>query len=117
VLEGIYFRQADYRIDAASLPALQRIWRMLSENPNVVVEIAGHTDSDGSDITNMRLSASRAQSVANFLVENGILPYRLTVKGYGETRPQMPNTTLENKAKNRRIELTILSNEPPIGSR
>ncbi len=72
------------------------------------MEISGHTDSDGSEMYNLRLSQARAQAVVDYLVSRGISPSRLIAKGYGESRPVAPNDTPENKQKNRRTELKIL---------
>jgi outer membrane protein OmpA-like peptidoglycan-associated protein len=80
----------------------------LQENPTLRVEIAGHTDSDGSELYNLRLSQARAQAVVDYLVSRGISPDRLVARGYGESRPVAPNDTPENKQKNRRTELKIL---------
>ena len=71
------------------------------------VILAGHTDSDGNDQDNMVLSENRAQAVVDWLVEKGISSSRLSFKGYGETKPIVDNSSKENKAKNRRTELTI----------
>jgi outer membrane protein OmpA-like peptidoglycan-associated protein len=81
---------------------------MFLENADVRIEIAGHTDSDGSEAYNQTLSEERAASVLNYLVEHGVSARRLTTVGYGETRPVVPNTSAANKAQNRRIEFTVL---------
>ena len=77
-------------------------------NPDLKIQISGHTDSDGDDDFNLELSINRAKSVVNWLIENSIDKNRLSFKGYGETRPIEENNSIANKAKNRRTELTII---------
>jgi len=81
----------------------------IESNPVLLIEIQGHTDSQGSDSYNLKLSQARAESVKEYLVKNhGIDPQRLIARGYGETKPVAPNTTKEGRAKNRRVEFVIL---------
>ncbi len=108
VLRNIYFDYDKATLRPESIEELERTVRFLEENPTLRVEISGHTDSDGSDIYNLRLSQARAQAVVDYLVSRGINPSRLVAKGYGETQPIAPNDTPENKQKNRRTELKIL---------
>jgi OOP family OmpA-OmpF porin len=70
--------------------------------------VAGHTDSIGTEEYNQDLSVRRAESVADYLVQNGVSRDRLRVVGYGETRPKVPNDTPENRQQNRRVVLSIL---------
>ena len=79
----------------------------METNPDVAVEIGGHTDSDGDDASNLALSQARADSVKAFLEGEGIDGARMTTKGYGEAEPKVENDTPDNKAINRRIEFTI----------
>ena len=81
---------------------------ILKQYPNIKIEIAGHTDSDGSESFNQKLSQSRVETVKGRLISRGVNANRLTAKGYGETKPLVPNTTDENKQKNRRVEIIIL---------
>ncbi len=74
-----------------------------------MVEIGGHTDSQGSDTYNLRLSESRANAVRNYLIQRGVEATRLIAKGYGESMPIAPNTTREGRAKNRRVEFKVIS--------
>ena len=82
--------------------------KLLEITPTIKIEISGHTDSDGDDDSNLELSINRAKAVVNWLIDNGIKTSRLTFKGYGETKPLVSNNTVNNKAKNRRTELTII---------
>jgi len=108
VLRNIYFDYDKATLRPESIEELERVVRFLQENPTLRVEISGHTDSDGSEMYNLRLSQARAQAVVDYLVSRGISPSRLIAKGYGESRPVAPNDTPENKQKNRRTELKIL---------
>jgi cytochrome c oxidase subunit II len=80
----------------------------LKAYPELVVEVAGHTDNIGDPAANQSLSSSRAASVAKYLTDNGISSGRLRPRGYGDTKPLTPNDSDENRAKNRRTEFTIL---------
>ena len=108
VLRNIYFDYDKATLRPESVEELERVVRFLQENPTLRVEISGHTDSDGSEMYNLRLSQARAQAVVDYLVSRGISSSRLIAKGYGESRPVAPNDTPENKQKNRRTELKIL---------
>lgn len=108
VLRNIYFDYDKATLRPESIEELERVVKFLRENPSLRVEIAGHTDSDGSDAYNLRLSQARAQAVVDYLISRGIESSRLIARGYGESRPVAPNDTPENKQKNRRTELKIL---------
>jgi outer membrane protein OmpA-like peptidoglycan-associated protein len=87
---------------------LDRVARTLQEYGSTIIEIAGHTDSVGTDDYNYRLSVERAQAVANYLMSRGINRERLIVTGAGETRPVASNDTESGRADNRRVEITIV---------
>jgi outer membrane protein OmpA-like peptidoglycan-associated protein len=72
------------------------------------VQISGHTDDIGDKTYNQKLSEQRAASVVQYLIDEGIPKEQLDTKGFGEAKPQVPNSSPENKAKNRRIEFEIL---------
>jgi len=93
-----------------SYPVLDSVAQILKENPTMVVEIGGHTDTRGSRRYNQRLSQRRAEAVKNYLVRvHGIDPSRLIAKGYGESRPLVkPERTEADYAKNRRVEFLII---------
>ena len=76
--------------------------------PDSKIRVSGHTDSTGSDAVNMKLSEERAGKVAKFLTEvGGIAADRITVNGYGESRPVASNETADGRAANRRVEILI----------
>lgn len=102
--EGIRFATGSARILDESEPTLQQALAVLESNPDVHVEVAGHTDDQGREATNTRLSQQRAQAVHDWLVEHGVDAARLTVRGYGPREPIAPNDTPEGRARNRRIE-------------
>ncbi len=72
------------------------------------IEIQGHTDDLGNDASNLALSQDRAYSVMEYLSEQGLKLNRMKFKGYGETKPKVPNDSDKNRAKNRRTEFKIL---------
>ncbi|WP_116808796.1 OmpA family protein [Steroidobacter cummioxidans] len=88
--------------------ALGGVGMVLKEYNKTVIEVAGHTDSTGSDQYNQQLSERRAASVANYLVGQGITQQRLLTVGAGKTRPVASNDTEAGRAQNRRVEMTIV---------
>ena len=108
-LRGLQFGVASADIDLRYTTMLDEAIVVLKDNPSVKVSIDGHTDSDGSDAYNQVLSEKRAASVRSYFEKNGGLDAsRFVVKGYGEKMPAVANDSRENKAINRRVELTIL---------
>ena len=109
VLNNIFFdfNSADLRPE--SIIELKKVVKIMQENPKLVVEIQGHTDSVGTDKYNLKLSQSRAEAVANYLIEQGIVKERFKVVGYGEAQPIASNSTDEGRQKNRRVVFKILS--------
>lgn len=108
---GIYFETEKYNINAKSRESLDRLVNILKEYSGSNILVEGHTDSTGSDAYNLTLSKNRAQSVTNYLVQNGINSNRMDTKWYGETQPKYDNSTVDGRAKNRRVELAIVANE------
>lgn len=108
ILNNIYFDTNKYSLKEESKPELEKLTKLLKLNPNISIEISGHTDDVGKDADNQLLSKNRAKSVLDYLVINGINPTRIKAVGYGKSQPSVPNNSVENRAKNRRIELKIL---------
>lgn len=109
--EGVIrFEKRKANLDPASFPTLNKLSDVMKQCARVVVDIEGHTDSDGSERRNEELSQERAAAVVAYLVNRGIKLDRLNAVGYGARRPVAANDTDENKAKNRRIEFTVKSN-------
>ncbi len=105
---NITFETNSAELNDASFAELNRLVELMKKNPSIKVEISAHTDDVGSEAYNMKLSLRRAQSVVNYLKEHGISPDRMIAKGYGESKPLVPNDTEEHRAMNRRVELRIL---------
>lgn len=108
VLNNIYFDFDKSDLKPESFNELERVYKFLSDNPAVNIEISAHTDSKGSDDYNLTLSQNRAESVVAYLIGKGISPSRLLAKGYGESNPIAPNDTEEGMARNRRVEMKII---------
>jgi len=106
--DNIYFDSGSARLDARSEPLLNSIVDIISRCPELIIEVSGHTDSDGSAASNMRLSKLRAAAVAQYLTSKNILKERIKSAGYGETRPVASNQTAEGKHRNRRIEFAVV---------
>ena len=98
------FNKADLRPD--SEPVLQRVLALFAADPAYSAEIGGHTDNVGKADYNMKLSGERAEAVKAWLVAHGVAASRIGTRGYGDTKPLVPNTSDENRSKNRRVELT-----------
>ncbi|MBS1634859.1 MAG: OmpA family protein [Bacteroidetes bacterium] len=109
VINNIYYNTNSADLKKESFVVLEAFADYLKSNPNIRIEIQGHTDNVGSASANEALSANRAYTVKSFLEEKGIDGKRITAKGYGAGKPIAPNTTEEGKAKNRRTEFMILS--------
>ena len=109
VLGNIFFDFNEYSLQRKSMSELKEVYDFLRQNPNVKVEISGHTDNIGSAQYNMELSTKRAKSVYDFLLFKRIRPEQITYVGYGQDKPIAPNDNLENQSKNRRIEFKISS--------
>lgn len=107
-LDHIYFDFDKTTLKKESYEELAKVIEFLKRNPTVEIEIAGHTDSKGSDEYNQKLSQGRTQAVVDYLVSQGISARRLVAMGYGESKPVDTNETEEGRAKNRRVEFTVL---------
>jgi outer membrane protein OmpA-like peptidoglycan-associated protein/polyisoprenoid-binding protein YceI len=105
---NIYFRSGSATLDPASEPLLATLLDIVNRCPGMKIEVGGHTDSDGSEAENLRLSDRRALAVAEWLVAQGADRTRLVTRGYGETAPVVANDTPENKSRNRRIEFLVI---------
>ena len=105
---NITFESGSARLTPEGKATVEKIGKILLAHPSVRVEIAGHTDSDGDEAANLTLSQKRVDQVRKALSRQGIDPWRMRAKGYGETHPIAPNDTAENKAKNRRVEFIII---------
>ncbi len=104
----ILFNSGKSTFQQQTFPVLQSIAAILKEYPDSKFSIEGHTDSDGKDAANQKLSEDRAKAVKDYLVTNGIVEGRLTSTGFGETKPIDSNKTKAGKANNRRVEVNLV---------
>lgn len=110
VLRNVFFDVNKATLRSESEAEMERLTEILVHNPTIKIQIDGHTDSDGNDDHNLKLSDERAHAVVDYLVsKKGISKDRLSWKGWGETKPVAPNDTPENKQFNRRTEFEIIS--------
>ncbi|MBT8052557.1 MAG: OmpA family protein [Xanthomonadales bacterium] len=107
-LEGIHFDFDKATLKPEAMVVLNEAAALLSKHDRVVVEVAGHTDSRGSESYNQGLSERRANAVKNYLTSKGVKASRLSARGYGESRPVASNDTDAGRAENRRVEMIIL---------
>jgi OOP family OmpA-OmpF porin len=109
VLDTVYFDANKTNITPTAAKALDRNGMILKENPKLKAEIGGHTDSGGAEKANQAISEKRAQSAKKYLQDKfNIAENRLTVKGYGATKPIADNSTQEGRSKNRRVEFKYI---------
>jgi outer membrane protein OmpA-like peptidoglycan-associated protein len=108
-LKDINFESNSDKLSDVSFIELNRVIKLMSENPTLKVEIDAHTDDVGSETYNLVLSNKRAKSVMDHLIQNKISLERFSSKGFGETQFKYKNDSEENRAMNRRVELKILS--------
>jgi len=108
----INFDSGKYDVPQARLAALQKgagfIKKLQQRDPNIILEVGGHTDSDGTDASNQKLSENRATAVKDILVRYGVNASSLQTRGYGSTKPRADNSTEQGKFLNRRIEYLIV---------
>lgn len=109
VLRGVTFETGRSALRTDSYTVLDMVAASLTANPDIRIEIAGHTDNTGSAATNMRLSQARADAVRAYLASKGVAPERMVTRGYGPSEPIAPNTTRDGRAQNRRVELRQIS--------
>jgi len=108
VLRNIFFDFDKATLRPESTTELENLIKLMNDNPNIKIEISGHTDNIGSAAYNQKLSESRAKAVVDYLIEHGIERYRLSYMGYGFEKPIAPNDTEEGRQLNRRVEFKII---------
>lgn len=104
VTTGIKFDVNKASIKPESMGTINFVIKMMQDHPELKFSVEGHTDSDGDEASNQKLSEARSRAVVQKLTEQGIAAERLTSKGWGESRPVTVNDTPEGKAQNRRVE-------------
>jgi len=110
VLEGVNFESNSDRLVVGANSILDQVTETLLKYPEITFRIEGHTDSDGAAAYNESLSTRRAQTVFDYLANKGVAEDRMSVQGYGESRPIADNTTSAGKAQNRRVVLSVIEN-------
>jgi outer membrane protein OmpA-like peptidoglycan-associated protein len=108
VLKNVFFDTDKFDLKPASKTELNKLANLLEANPEVKIEIAGHTDNQGNAAANQVLSENRAKAVYQYLIDHGISVTRLMYKGYGQSKPIATNDTEEGRAQNRRTEFRVL---------
>jgi outer membrane protein OmpA-like peptidoglycan-associated protein len=104
----VHFQHDSAEILPDSMAILEEIADVLKSHTEIkAVEVQGHTDNQGTAAYHLRLSQNRSQAVVDALIKLGVDPSRLEAKGYGDTKPLLPNSNEANKAKNRRVQLMI----------
>ena len=111
VLRNVFFDTDDFHLKKSSFAELEKLIGFLNYNPGLKIEISGHTDNTGGADYNLDLSTKRAQSVYDYLIENGIKPESLSFRGYGSSSPITENDSEQGRAKNRRTEISILESK------
>ncbi len=107
-LKNIFFETDSYKINPKSYVELNKLASFLKINPNLIIQINGHTDSIGSYNYNIELSKNRAKSIMQYLISKGINENRITFKGYGYSIPIANNQTVDGRKLNRRTEVVII---------
>ena len=107
-IKNLNFKTAKYNIEEKYFQELDNLKSLLVNENEIKIEIAGHTDNNGSELANQLLSENRAKSVKSYLVKNGIDKLRINCVGYGEKQPIANNNSKQGREKNRRIEIRIL---------
>ena len=107
-LKDVNFKQGDFHLQREAFPVLDKLAKMMLDNPKMVIKLKGHTDNSGSPSANIILSKSRITEVRYYLLRKGIKLNRLKGEGYGGGHPLVPNNSPENMQKNRRVEFEVL---------
>ncbi len=109
VFENAYFNENKTNIDPVAAKVLDRDAAILKDNPDIKVEIGGHTDFSGSEIARQKISEKRAESAKKYIMDKFNIPGdRMSIKGYGSQKPIADNKTKEGRAKNRRVEFRVI---------
>jgi OOP family OmpA-OmpF porin len=102
---GVNFDFDKSNIRPDSTPVLNEVLALFTGDPTFAAEVGGHTDNVGNGPYNLKLSDARASAVKDWLIQHGVPAARVTARGYGDTKPLVPNNSDDNRAKNRRVEL------------
>jgi outer membrane protein OmpA-like peptidoglycan-associated protein len=109
-LQSVLFQRGTATMQESSFEELDRVVGMLKKNPNIEIELSGHTDNTGSSKLNIELSQKRSNTVKEYMVSKGISDKRLESRGYGGSKPISSNKSEATRKLNRRVEFTIIKN-------
>lgn len=107
-LKNVFFVQSKPQLMAESYPELDRLVKIMKDNPTIEIELSGHTDNRGAANANLELSEQRVEAVKQYLIAKGVGVRRITGRGYGGSKPIAPSDTEENRQRNRRVEFKIV---------
>ena len=109
-LKNVLFKRGTSELVQGSSESLNSVVKLMKDNPNLKIELGGHTDNTGIARKNVRLSKSRVRAVKKYLVNSGVESSRITGKGYGGAKPIASNASEQTRRLNRRVEFTIIGN-------
>lgn len=110
VLNNLLFETGKFTLNESMIPELDKLFNLMIENPELRIELSGHTDNSGNEKSNLILSQNRANEVSNELIRRGIASTRIISKGYGSSKPIADNARANGRQQNRRIELSFIGN-------
>jgi outer membrane protein OmpA-like peptidoglycan-associated protein len=110
---SVTFDTNSYAIKPSFQPVLAQVAQTLNQNPEVIAQVVGHTDSTGQPAYNQTLSVNRAESVTSMLAQQGVAPQRLSATGMGANQPVADNNTEAGRAQNRRVEIYLRATAQP----
>lgn len=110
---NLSFEFNSYKINSSSFPFLDELASIMIAQPDWKLELSGHTDNVGSESTNLQISKARVEEVKKYLISKGVIPEKISVFAFGESKPIASNNTQEGRDKNRRVEIKIIK---PDGS-
>jgi OmpA-OmpF porin, OOP family len=116
-LGDVLFETGQAKLTAEAMQKLYPLVTLVKENPRREIVIEGHTDSSGAESYNLELSQLRADAVREFLISNGILPERVTARGYGEAVPVASNAEEIGRRENRRVEVIVMREGERVAGR
>ncbi|MGK7396954.1 MAG: OmpA family protein [Candidatus Cyclobacteriaceae bacterium M3_2C_046] len=109
-LNNVLFQRGTTNLIDSSYAELDRVVEMMKDNPGIEIELAGHTDNQGSSRLNLKLSRDRVESVKDYIIQQGINPERIDGRGYGGSRPIASNKNEASRRLNRRVEFKVVRN-------
>lgn len=109
-LHQIHFSQSSYKLREEAYPELEVLLNVMNDNPKMIILLEGHTDNQGKDEINMKLSEDRVAEIKRYLTSKGIKGKRIKIKGFGETKPIASNDSEDTRKLNRRVEMVVLKN-------